>query len=206
MDLSLKFIFSAFICSMAAGQANALTISPLPKVELVDGVGTVLAEKNADYWRAEVFRVEIRDDEEKLIPTSDVFVSPRLFKAPKSVRIATKSRPDGSRELFYRLVLTQQIRSEEATGIKPRLTISVPVVQAPKVQKVDFICEDGRLKNTGNVHIKGMANGKLYYILPGTTRSLPAGAQNAEDGSILCSSTTAVEVQQREAVLNEKQD
>ncbi len=205
MDLAHKIVIAAATCFLAVGQANALTINPLPRVDLVDGVGTIWAENNDEYWRADIFRVEIVNDQEELIPAPEVFVSPRLFKAPKGVRIATKNRPDDSKELFYRLVLTQQMRREEATGIKPRISISVPVVQAPRFQKVDFVCEEGRLKNTGNVHIKGMANGKIYYILPGTTRSLPAGAQNAGDGSILCPSATAVGVQQRKAMLNEKQ-
>lgn len=171
----------------APSQGHAIAISPLPRVDLTDGVATVQVARDDSYWRADIYRVTVDGDSEKLEPAKDVLVSPRMFKAPKTIRIATKLQPDGSQELFYRLVLTQQVKAEGATGILPKFTISIPVVQAPEKPAPSFLCEaNGKIHNTGNIHIKAITSGgKPFYILPGATREMPEGLKN-EDGALLC--------------------
>lgn len=182
-----KIIIIVAVALTASLQAHAITISPLPRVDMVDGVATVHADNDDNYWRADIYRVTIEGDSEKLVPAPEVIVSPRMFKAPRDVRIATKRQPDGNKELFYRLVLSQQLKAEEGAGIKSKLTISIPVVQAPTKPSPAFVCEDGKIRNTGNVHIKALIDNKPpLYILPGTTRALLSGAKNADGGRVLC--------------------
>lgn len=200
MKVAAKGLFAVALLSVVtfSGQAEALNLSPLPRVDMKDGVATVNVSNSDSSWRADIYTVEIKDDEEVLTPAKDIIVAPRIFKAPGSVRIATKSAPTGQKELFYRIKLTQQVPAA-TSGIVPRLSVSVPVVQAPKQPRVDFVCEGGKIINKGNVHVKAVDGKRIVYVLPGTARSVSAGATNAEGGDILCPGATAVEVQQGES-------
>lgn len=183
--LELAGTLSLFAVLLAALPAQALTISPLPRIDMVDGVGTVRAGDDGNYWRAEVYEVDQSGGEDILVPARDVVVSPRMFKAPKSVRIATKIPPDGKRELFYRLILTQQVQREN--GLKSQLSISIPVVQPPSDPVAQHTCFAGKVTNTGNVHIRATTEDRrVIYILPGAVREVPLGAKNTETGETLC--------------------
>lgn len=183
-----KIILATTVALGLATQAQAISISPLPRVDLKAGVATVRVDQDDSFWRADIYRVVMDENGEKLEPATDVVLSPRIFKAPRGLRIATKQAPTGQKELFYRLVLTQQVKAEEGSGIRPKFTISIPVVQAPARPAPGYVCDQtGRIRNTGNTHIKAVVENKQpLYILPGTSRSVAASAKNAEGGAILC--------------------
>lgn len=190
----LRSAIAAAVLLLAAQQAQAISITPLPRVDLKDGVATVRATGDDNMWRAQVFRVVQDDGVESLEPAPDVMVRPELFKAPRGIRIATKKLPDGSKELFYRLILTQQIKADSGqTGLRPKLTISIPVVSAPAQPIGGYKCDEGKITNTGNTHIKLVVeNSKPLYVLPGSTMALPAGAVFDDDRKApVCEAATA---------------
>lgn len=191
----------SLVSGMLAGQCQAggvdqlntddkFIITPLPRVDMRDGVGTVSVEGGTAYWRAYVFSVTPQKNadgtvSDLLVPAKDVTVSSPIFGSPGSVRVATKSSPDGSREIFYRIVLVQQKPPEG--GIKKRFSVSIPVVQAPNDPKSSYECRQGGvIHNTGNVHLKALVSTKDFiYVLPGTSKKVPASATD-EKGRKLC--------------------
>lgn len=183
-----KMIITTALTLCLSTQVHAITISPLPRIDMIDGMAKVHIDQDNSYWRADVYKVSTASGAEILEPAPDVVVAPKIFKAPRSVKIATKRQPDGSNEIFYRLVLSQQIKSDSVTNIQPKITISIPVVQAPTKISAAYVCEaGGMIRNTGNVHLKALLeDNQPVYVLPGSSRVVKSGSKNAESGQVLC--------------------
>lgn len=171
--------FAALAMLFCSTQASALTLSPLPRVDMIDGVATLSVGNDDGHWRADLYKMRGTH----MVPAVDAMVAPRIFRAPTIVRIATKKVPDGEREIFYRLVLTQQIKP--SAGVQPRLSVSIPVVQSPRNSVSQYKCLGGSVANTGNTHLKIMHKDGILYVLPGVTAILPADA-TVDTGKAVC--------------------
>ena len=164
------FIATCLITSAFAGAAHAVTIAPLPRIDLDrDGSANVWVTEDDHYWRARVYSVDQATGEEVLRETEEVEVDPELFKAPATIKVSTTLPPTGNQEKYYRLVLTMQVTKEElafAKGVMVAPKMIIPLVWAPDKPAESFVClPNGEIKNTGNVHIKLKINGeaKAYW-------------------------------------------
>src|SRR5215469_11000812 len=126
----------------AAGPAAASSISVAPiRVELSGTKRTaVLTVRNADdapvVVQARPVAWSQRDGEDQLDDTHDLVVTPPLFTVPgkgqQVLRVALLRDADATRELDYRLVLSEVPSSvtPDITGLRVALRITLPVFVA----------------------------------------------------------------------------
>ncbi|MFO1406078.1 MAG: fimbria/pilus periplasmic chaperone [Steroidobacteraceae bacterium] len=135
------------LCLLAS--AMALGLSPAPAVAGAFSVTPVRVELSAKTQsgavtlrnqqdvpvvvQAEVMLWEQADGEDRLAPTQELLVSPAVFTLPANgsqlVRVALQRPADATRELSYRLILTE-VPGEAApgfTGLNVTLRLSLPV-------------------------------------------------------------------------------
>lgn len=148
IDISTKLqraskFAAAFVSLAVASSATAgtFTISPI-RVELHRGHGTeVLTVRNEEdkplllQARAVVWSQE--NGEERYLDTRDLLLTPPVFQlAPKAeqiVRVAFRGQADASREIQYRVILTEvpQPSAERFMGLNVALSMSIPVFVRP---------------------------------------------------------------------------
>jgi fimbrial chaperone protein len=160
----------------AAGTAAASTLGIAPvRIELSPTVSTaVLTVRNQEdspvTVQARPSAWSQRDEQDQLADTHDLLVTPPLFTIPPKgrqvVRIALLRKPDPSRELDYRLVLSEipAAVAPQGTGLRFALRITLPVfVAAPTHTSADLLWRhnwlpDGTLQieaqNRGTAHIQ----------------------------------------------------
>jgi fimbrial chaperone protein len=189
----------------AAGTAAASSISVAPiRVELSAAKRTaVLTVRNQEdapvIVQARPAAWSQRAGEDQLDDTHDLVVTPPIFTLPprgaQVVRVALLREPDPSRELDYRLVLSEvpNPTAAETTGLKVALRITLPMfIAAPVHTAADLLWShqwlpDGTLaiqaQNRGTAHLQildfdvgnvGESPRKVHaetphYLLPGTT-------------------------------------
>ena len=160
----------------AAGTAAATTLGVAPiRIELgptaATGVLTVRNQGDSPVV------VQVRpaawsqqDEQDKLDDTHDLLVTPPLFTIPPKgrqiLRVALLRKPDPSRELDYRLVLSEvpPAATPEVTGLRIALRVTLPVfVAAQNRASPDLTWQhswqpDGTLRieaqNRGTVHVQ----------------------------------------------------
>ena len=142
---------SPIIAALAA--AAALVLSPLPalagsfgitplRVDLGASSKTAALTVRSDaaeptVVQAELFVWEQQEGVDRLTPTRDLIVSPAVFTLQPSgsqlVRVGLRRTADATRELSYRLILTEvPSRSEpQQGGLAVALRLSLPVFVAP---------------------------------------------------------------------------
>jgi fimbrial chaperone protein len=160
----------------AAGTAVASTLSVAPvRVELSPTVSTaVITVRNQEdspvTVQARPATWSQKDELDQLADTHDLLVTPPLFTIPPNgrqvVRIALLRKPDPTRELDYRLVLSEipPPGVPAQTGLRFALRITLPVfVAAPIHTAADLSWRhswlaDGTLqieaRNNGSAHIQ----------------------------------------------------
>ena len=191
------------LAAAATAAASTLSVAPI-RVELSSKERTaVLTVRNQE--DAPVV-VQVRpsawsqhDGQEQLDDTHDLLVTPPIFTIPprglQVLRIALLREPDPSRELPYRLVLSEipPATPMETTGLRVALRITLPVFIAPRARSGADLAwshrwlPDGTLEveaqNRGTAHlqvldfdVQGKAADKAalhadasHYLLPGTT-------------------------------------
>ncbi len=197
----------------AGGTAAASTLAVAPiRVELSSTVSTaVLTLRNQEdapvVVQARPAAWSQPGDRDQLDDTHDLLVTPPLFTIPPKgqqvLRVALLRKPDPSRELDYRLVLSEvpQAAGPNSTGLRVALSITLPIfVAAQSRTGADLtwhhsLLPDGTLDirayNHGTAHVQILnfdaqsadhEAQKLHadtsrYLLPGTTAhwQLPAG-------------------------------
>jgi fimbrial chaperone protein len=160
----------------AAGTAVASTLSVAPvRAELSQKVSTaVITLRNQEdspvTVQARPAAWSQKDEQDQLADTHDLLVTPVLFTIPPKgrqvVRIALLRKPDPTRELDYRLVLSEipPAGVPTQTGLRFALRITLPVfVAAPIHTAADLSWRhswlaDGALqieaRNNGSAHIQ----------------------------------------------------
>ncbi|MDE2136065.1 MAG: fimbria/pilus periplasmic chaperone [Gammaproteobacteria bacterium] len=188
----------------AAGTAAASSISVAPiRVELSSGKRTaVLTVRNQDdapvVVQARPAAWSQPQGEDQLDDTHDLVVTPPIFtiagKGTQVLRIALLRDADATRELGYRLVLSEvpPATPTETTGLRVALRITLPVFIAAQTHGAPDLAwshkwlADGTLEvaaqNRGTAHLQildfdvqaaGSAAAKVHadashYLLPGT--------------------------------------
>jgi fimbrial chaperone protein len=139
--------------------------------------------------------------QDQLTPTRDVLVSPAVFTIPGNgsqlVRVALRRPADASRELSYRLILTEvpQQANPNFAGLNVALRLSMPIFVAPiataepRIEWSATHSADGEMaltaRNAGNAHARvlnfnvspatgstpGIQQDVTAYILPGQSRT-----------------------------------
>jgi len=169
--------------------AFALTVYPIPvKIE-----GKKYAEFHLgdDTGKYQVFikRWEQEKGEDVLEDTKEIFVYPRVFQAPKTIKIYTKSK-NLEQEQAYRLVLKElNIKKKKGNDKTVVLkTLSIPVFIKPKNEnpnlKIECTGQNLKLINNGNVHFKilSIANKKeVIYVLPNQIKEV----QDVADSGVI---------------------
>ena len=181
---------------LAGVDSHALNISPIPVVVSAKArYATVTVEDNGASYQARLFSWTQKDGEEVLTETNDAVVSPGVFKTPKKIRLAFPDNRDKTREITYRLVLSELVDHSalpQESVIRFQKTLDLPVFLTPsKIEKnVKHTCTDGTLtiKNEGNVHAKIVgteAEGKeslMFYVLSGKSKTVAAHTVTLDDG------------------------
>lgn len=190
------------LAAAATAAASSLSVAPI-RVELSTKERTaVLTVRNQE---DSPVVVQVRptawsqqDGQDQLDDTHDLLVTPPLFTVPPKglqvLRIALLREPDPSRELPYRLVLSEvpQAVPAQTTGLRVALRITLPVFVAPKVHGAPDLTwshrwqPDGTLEvvahNRGTAHlqvfdfdVQGSASAaadlhaaNAHYLLPGS--------------------------------------
>lgn len=207
----------------AAGTAAASSISVAPiRVELSSGKRTaVLTVRNQDdspvVVQARPALWSQPQGEDQLDDTHDLVVTPPIFTIPargtQVLRIALLREADATRELGYRLVLSEvpPATPTETTGLRVALRITLPVFiaaqsrSAPELLWSHKWLADGTLdvaaQNRGTAHLQildfdvqaaGAPGSKLHadashYLLPGTVIhwQLHPGSAFARDAQLV---------------------
>jgi len=202
----MKAIAASLLAVLAAAgtaAASSLGVAPI-RIELSQAVTTaILTVRNQEdspvTVQAQPSAWSQQDEQEQLADTHDLLVTPPLFTIPprgrQVVRIALRRSPDPSRELDYRLVLSEIPTSEapQGTGLRFALRITLPVfVAAPTHTSADLLWRhnwlpDGTLQieaqNRGTAHIQilnfdvqsadpaaqALHTDAARYLLPGST-------------------------------------
>ena len=111
---------------------------------------------------------------------SDLVVYPKIFKAPKSIKILYKGKKPQV-EKNYRIVLQELLMDQELKDGKMLIVkrFSIPLFVLPKDirSKLSYQCFDRGilLKNEGNVHfLINLLNGKKvhWYLYPNQTKEV----------------------------------
>jgi fimbrial chaperone protein len=170
----------------AAGTAPASTLSVAPiRIELSPTVSTaVLTVRNQEdspvTVQARPAAWSQQDGQDQLADTHDLLVTPPLFTiAPKGrqvVRIALLRKPDPSRELDYRLVLSEipPAGAPQGTGLRFALRITLPVfVAAPAHTSAALFWQHSWLSD-GTLEIEAQNRGTAHLQI------LDFGVQSAE--------------------------
>jgi fimbrial chaperone protein len=130
----------AVLAAAGTAAASSLGIAPV-RIELSPSVSTaVLTVRNPEdspvTVQAQGAAWSQQDTHDQLADTHDLLVTPPLFTiAPRGrqvVRIALRRAPDPSRELDYRLVLSEipPVAAPQGTGLRFALRITLPVFVA----------------------------------------------------------------------------
>jgi fimbrial chaperone protein len=167
---SLLGVFAA----AATAAASTLGVAPI-RVELSPkqniAVVTVRNEEDSPVTvQARPAAWSQQDGQDQLADTHDLLVTPPLFTIParghQVVRIALLRKPDPSRELDYRLVLSEvpPAKTAEVTGVRIALRITLPIFVAavtptsPDLSWRHTWLPDGTLQveaqNHGSAHIQ----------------------------------------------------
>ncbi len=155
--------------------AFALTVHPIP-VQIDKDKRYAEFKIGDDSGKYQVFIKRWSQNEkgeDVLEDTKDIVVYPKLFQAPKVLRIYAK-RKDPKTEQSYRLILKELNIEKESKGKTVVLkTLSIPLFVLPqkKKPKLRTECTKNVLKivNEGNVHFKILSIGKkseVIYVLP----------------------------------------
>lgn len=150
--------FSLF--ALIAIQSYALQVYPIP-VELKDGKKLVefqIADDHGKYQAAVQRWTQDSNGTDILSDTSDIVVYPRVFEAPKKLKVYQKNANlNGS---SYRLILKELAVSDDnvTTGTKIKKTLSIPIFVVPEGSKATVTneCSNNRLNitNTGQLPVK----------------------------------------------------
>lgn len=200
--IAAALLASGMLAACDEAAASALSIAPI-RVELSAAKRTaVLTLRNQEdspvVVQARPAAWTQRDGEDQLAETHDLVVTPPIFTVPprgqQVLRVALLRDPDPSRELDYRLVLSEVPSSTptETTGLKVALRITLPVFVAARTAAAADLAwshswlPDGSLEiaaqNRGTAHLQildfdvqgtasvagGLHAGTAHYLLPGT--------------------------------------
>lgn len=165
--------FSLF--ALIAIQSYALQVYPIP-VELKDGKKLAefqIADDHGKYQAAVQRWTQDSNGTDILSDTSDIVVYPRVFEAPKKLKVYQKNANlNGS---SYRLILKELAISDDNTntGTKIKKTLSIPVFVIPEGAKATVTneCSSNRLNitNTGQLPLKILKAGEKQlseYLFP----------------------------------------
>ena len=162
------------LAAAATAAASTLGVAPI-RVELSPkqniAVVTVRNEEDSPVTvQARPAAWSQQDGQDQLADTHDVLVTPPLFTIPSNgyqvVRIALLRKPDPSRELDYRMVLSEvpPAKAAEVTGVRIALRITLPIFVAaatptsPDLSWRHSWLPDGTLQveaqNHGSAHIQ----------------------------------------------------
>ncbi|WOE70501.1 hypothetical protein RZR97_02755 [Hydrogenimonas thermophila] len=182
----MKRLATAMILSSVA--AFALTVHPIPvKIE-----GKKYAEFHLgdDTGKYQVFIKKWKQEngEDVLEDTKEIFVFPKIFQAPKTIKIYAKSK-NIEQEQAYRLILKElNIKKRNDNKTVVLKTLSIPVFVKPKNEtpnlKTECVGHTLRLINNGNVHFKilSIANKKeVIYVLSNQTKEV----QDVENSGVI---------------------
>lgn len=158
----------------AAGEAaaSALSVAPI-RVELSSAARTaVLTVRNQEdtpvVVQARPAAWSQAQGEDQLGDTHDLLVTPPIFTIPAKsqqvLRVALLRDPDPSRELDYRLVLSEvpPTAAPETTGLRVALRITLPVFVAPQTRAAADLAWSHRLLADGTLEITAQNRGTAH--------------------------------------------
>jgi len=201
-SIAIALLATGMLAAADEAAASALSIAPI-RIELSAAKRTaVLTLRNQEdspvVVQARPAAWTQRDGEDQLGDTHDLVVTPPIFTVPAKgqqvLRIALLRDVDPTRELDYRLVLSEVPTpgASETTGLKVALRITLPAFVAATAHTAADVAwshkwlPDGTLdvmaENRGTAHLQilefdvqqgGKAGQKLHasashYLLPGT--------------------------------------
>lgn len=177
--------FSFFV--LIAIQSYALQVYPIP-VELKDGKKLAefqIADDHGKYQAAVQRWSQDSNGTDILSDTSDIVVYPRVFEAPKKLKVYQKNaNVNGS---SYRLILKELAVSDDNTtaGTKIKKTLSIPVFVVPEGAKATITneCSNNRLNitNTGQLPVKILSVGGKQlseYLFPSRRKEVIVEAKS----------------------------
>lgn len=200
--IAVSLLAMGVLAAADEAAASALSVAPI-RLELSSSSRTaVLTVRNQEdapvVVQARPAAWSQAQGEDRLGDTHDLLVTPPIFTVPprgqQLLRIALLREPDPSRELDYRLVLTEvpQAAAPETTGLRVALRITLPVFVSAQAHAAAELAwshrwlADGTLEvaaqNRGTAHIQildfdvqiaGDGAPRLHtdtphYLLPGT--------------------------------------
>lgn len=200
--IAVSLLATGMLAAADEAAAGALSIAPI-RVELSSATRTaVLTLRNQEdspvVVQARPVAWTQRAGDDQLDDTRDLVVTPPIFTVPprgqQVLRVALLREPDPSRELDYRLVLSEvpQTAAPESTGLKVALRITLPVFVAARTRAAADLAwghqwlPDGALEiaaqNRGTAHLQildfdvqgaasaaeGLHAGTSHYLLPGS--------------------------------------
>ena len=201
--------------------ASALSVAPI-RLELSSATRTaVLTVRNQEdtqvVVQARPAAWSQAQGEDQLGDTHDLLITPPIFTVPAKsqqvLRVALLREPEPSRELDYRLVLSEvpPTAAPETTGLRVALRITLPVFVAAQARAAADLAwshrflADGTLEiaaqNHGSAHLQildfdvqsagsaaeGLHTDTPHYLLPGTLArwQLRSNASLARDAQIV---------------------
>ena len=200
--IAAALLATGMLAAADEAAASALSVAPI-RIELSSATRTaVLTVRNQEdspvVVQARPAAWSQAQDEDQLADTHDLLVTPPIFTVPprgqQVLRVALLHDPDASRELDYRLVLSEvpQAAAPETTGLRVALRITLPVFVAAQTHAAADLTwshrwlADGTLEvaaqNRGSAHIQivdfdvlsaghstpGLHTDTPHYLLPGT--------------------------------------
>lgn len=200
--LAVALLATGTLAAAHGAAASALSVAPI-RIELSTATRTaVLTVRNQEdapvVVQARPAAWSQAQGEEQLTDTHDLLVTPPIFTVPprgqQVLRVALLRDPDTSRELDYRLVLSEvpQAAAPGTTGLRVALRITLPVFVAAQTHAAADLTwshrwlADGTLEvaaqNRGTAHIQildfdvqstghtapSLHTDTPHYLLPGT--------------------------------------
>jgi len=181
----------------AADEAAASTLSVAPiRVELSSAARTavVTVRNQGDapvVVQARPAAWSQRDGEDRLEDTRDLLVTPPLFTIPAKgqqvLRIALLRESDASRELDYRLVLSEvpPAVAAETTGLRVALRITLPVFVGAQARATADLAWNHRWLPDGSLQVEAQNHGSAHIQI------LDFDVHSAEPGGSSVHSETA---------------
>lgn len=182
---------------LAAAQgaaASILSVAPI-RVELSAAARTaVVIVRNQDdqavVVQARPQAWSQHEGEDQLDDTHEVLVTPPLFTVPPKgsqlVRVALLRDPDPTRELPFRLVLSEvpSPSPTETTGLKVALRITLPIFIAAKTHGAADLAWSHRWLPDGTLEVQALNRGSAHLqILDFDVQGAPAGTEGLHAGA-----------------------
>jgi P pilus assembly chaperone PapD len=165
------------LIALIAIQTYALQVYPIP-VELKDGKKLAdfqIADDHGKYQATIKRWTQDDNGSDVLSDTTDVVVYPKIFEAPKKLKVYQKNpKPDG---FAYRLILKELSvaadDSNSSVGTKIKKTLSIPVFVVPEGSETTVVTECANqmltITNNGQIPIKLLSVGSdkfSEYLFP----------------------------------------